>query len=126
MCVNNTDLNNASPKDPYPLPSIDGFLSFMDAYLGYNQILVHPLDEEKTAFITPMANYCYKVMLFGLRNAKATYQRVMNKVFLEHIGNLMEVYIDNKLVKTKDENSLLSDLEVVFSCLRRHNMRLNP
>ena len=66
MCVDYIDLNKACPKDSYPLLSIDGlvdmasgfqFLSFMDAYLGYNQILMHPCDEEKTAFITPMANY---------------------------------------------------------------------
>ena len=55
----------------------------------------------------------------------ATYQRLMNKVFSEHIGNLMKVYIDDILVKTKEEDSFLSDLEVVFSYLRRYNMRLN-
>ena len=63
------------------MPSIDGlvdvasgfhFLTFMDTYLGYNQIPMHPLDEEKTTFITPMANYCYKVMPFGLKNVGAS------------------------------------------------------
>ena len=128
-------MNKACLKDPYPLPSIDGlvdvafgfhFLSFIDAYSGYNQIPMHRLDEEKMAFITPMANYCYKVMPFGLKNAGATYQRLMNKVFAEFIGNLMEVYIDNMLVKIKEEGSLFSDLEVVLGRLRQHNMRLNP
>ena len=75
MCVNYTDLNKACPKDSYPLPSIDElvdmasrfqFLSFLDAYSGYNQIPMHPLDEEKIAFITPMGNY-------WLKNAGATY-----------------------------------------------------
>ena len=65
MCVDYTDLNKAYPKDPYPLPNIDSlvdsassfqFLSFIDAYSGYNQILMHPIDEEKMAYITPMAN----------------------------------------------------------------------
>ena len=73
-----------------------------------------------------MANYCYKVMPFGLKNAGATYQRLMNKVFPELIGCLMEVYIDDMLVKTEEEGTLLSDLEVVFGRLRQHNMRLNP
>ena len=86
---------------------------------------MYPLDKGKTMFITPMANYCYKVMPFGLKNARATYQRLMNKVFSKHIGNLMEVYIYDMLVKTKEKDSLLSDLEVVFNYLRWHNMRLN-
>ena len=90
MCVDFTDLNKACPKDSYPLPSIDSLvdnasgyatLSFMDAYSGYNQILMHPSDQNKTAFITDFGNYCYKVMPFGLKNAGATYQRLMDKVF---------------------------------------------
>ena len=79
MCVNYTDLNKACPKDPYPLPSIDGlvdvasgfrFLSFMDTHSRYNQIPMHPLDEEKTTLITPIANYYYKVIPFGLKNVE--------------------------------------------------------
>ena len=67
---------------------------------------MYPLDEEKMAFITPVANYCYKVMPFRLKNGGATYQRLMNKVFSEHIGTLMEVYIDDMLFKTKEEDNL--------------------
>ena len=98
MCIDYTDLNKACPKDPYPLPRIDElvdaafcfrFLSFMDAYSGYNQILMYPLNEAKTAFITLIANYCYKVMPFRLKNGGVTYQRLMNKIFSEYIGNLM-------------------------------------
>ena len=87
---------------------------------------MHPLDEEKTAFITPMGNYCYRVMPFGLKNAGATYQWLMNKIFAEHIGVLMEVYIDDMLVKLKTEEELLQNMETVFTCLRKHRMRLNP
>ena len=65
-------------------------------------------------------------MPFGLKNAKATYQRLMNKIFAKHIEILMEVYIDDMLVKTKEEEELLPNLEAVFGCLRRHRMRLNP
>ena len=83
MCVDYTDLNMVCPKRPYPLPSIDrlidnasGFktLSFMDAYSGYNQIIMDPLDAPKTAFMTNNKNYHYEVMFFGLRNAGATFQ----------------------------------------------------
>ncbi|RDX89905.1 hypothetical protein CR513_28300, partial [Mucuna pruriens] len=75
------DLNKAYPKDPYPLPNIDqlvdgasGFtlLSFMEAYSGYNQIRMHPHDEAKIAFIIDSGAFCYKVMPFGLKNARAT------------------------------------------------------
>ena len=135
MCIDYTDLNKACPKDSYPLPSIDGmvdvasgfrFLSFLDAYSGYNQIPMHPLDEDKIAFITLMGNYCYRVMPFRLKNAGATYQWLMNKIFADHIGVLMKVYIDDMLVKTKTEDELLQNLETVFSCLWEHRMRLNP
>ena len=89
MCVDLTDLNNAYPKNSYPLPSIDALvdnasgckmLSFLDAFSGYNQIKMHHRDECKTAFMTETSCYCYTVMPFGLTNAGATYQRLMDKV----------------------------------------------
>ena len=87
---------------------------------------MHPLDKEKIAFITPMGTYYYKVMPFRLKNATAIYQRLMNKVFAKHMETLMEVYIDDMLVKMKAEEEILLNLEVVFGCLRRHRMSLNP
>ncbi|RVW56797.1 Transposon Ty3-I Gag-Pol polyprotein [Vitis vinifera] len=90
VCVDYTNLNNACPKDSFPLPRIDqivdstsgqGMLSFLDAFSGYHQIPMSPDDEEKTAFITPHGLYCYKVMPFRLKNAGATYQRLMTKIF---------------------------------------------
>ncbi|XP_072076434.1 uncharacterized protein [Arachis hypogaea] len=109
MCVDYSDLNKACPKDCYPLPNIDAlvdaaagyrYLSFMDAYSGYNQIPMHRPDEEKMTFITPGRIYCYRVMPFGLKNAGATYQRLMNKIFSELIGKTVEVYVDDILAKT--------------------------
>ncbi|XP_015973157.1 uncharacterized protein LOC107496419 [Arachis duranensis] len=100
MCADFTDLNKACPKDSYPLPNIDrleddtsGYhvLSFMDAYSGYNQIQTHPDDEDKTAFITDQGNFFYKVMPFGLKNAGATYQRLMDKVFKQQIERNIEI-----------------------------------
>ena len=82
ICTNYTDLKKVCLKDAYLLPSIDrlvdrvfGFqvLSFLDAYSGYNQIMMHTLDEEETTFVTEDANFCYRVMPFGLKNAGATY-----------------------------------------------------
>nr|KYP56259.1 Retrovirus-related Pol polyprotein from transposon 17.6 [Cajanus cajan] len=135
MCTDYTNLNKACPKDAYPLPNIDRlvngasghkFLSFLDAYSGYNQIRMHPQDEEKTAFITETTNYCYRVMPFGLKNAGATYQRLMNKIFHEQIGRSMEVYVDDMVVKSSDISTHVRDLTDVFQALRQHQMRLNP
>ncbi|RVX18537.1 Retrovirus-related Pol polyprotein from transposon 17.6 [Vitis vinifera] len=107
-CVDYTNLNNACPKDSFPLPRIDqivdstsgqGMLSFLDAFSGYHQIPMSPDDEEKTAFITPHGLYCYKVMPFGLKNAGATYQRLMTKIFKPLIGRSVEY--DMKLNPSK-------------------------
>ncbi|XP_052117555.1 uncharacterized protein LOC127747557 [Arachis duranensis] len=135
MCVDYSDLNKACPKDCFPLPNIDAlvdaaagyrYLSFMDAYSGYNQILMHRPDEDKTAFITPGGTFCYKVMPFGLKNAGATYQRLMNKIFHDLIGKTVEVYVDDILAKTTRPDDLLKDLDNVFASLRQHGMKLNP
>ena len=72
----------------------------MDAYSGYNQIQMHEGDQEHTAFLTNQSLYCYKVMLFGLKNTVATYQRLVNKMFKEQISKMMEVYVDDMLVKS--------------------------
>ncbi|XP_072094212.1 uncharacterized protein [Arachis hypogaea] len=101
-------------------------LSFMDAYSGYNQILMHPSDQEKTTFITEYGNHCYNVMPFGLKNAGATYQRLMNKVFQNQIGRNIEVYVDDMVAKTMVGKSHINDLAEIFAQIRRYNMRLNP
>ncbi|XP_016164489.1 uncharacterized protein LOC107607011 [Arachis ipaensis] len=135
MCVDFTDLNKACPKDAYPLPCIDklvdsasGFksLSFMDAYFGYNQILMHPEDQSKTAFITEHGNFCYRVMPFGLKNAGATYQRLMDKVFHHQIGRNMEIYVDDMVAKTTHGKLHCDDLKEVFEQVQTYRMRLNP
>ena len=72
----------------------------MDAYSGYNQIRMHEPDQIKTTFVTDCGLYCYKVMPFGLKNAGATYQRLVNRIFADLIGKTMEVYVDDMLVKS--------------------------
>ena len=93
-----TDLNKACPKNSFPLPRIDqlvdatlghALLSFMDFYLGYNQIPIHVSDQEHTSFIIDHRLYYYKVMPFGLKNVGATYQRLVNMMFKEQIGKIM-------------------------------------
>ncbi|KAM2238211.1 hypothetical protein ACFX1S_013488 [Malus domestica] len=101
-------------------------LSFMDAYSGYNQILMNPLDQEHTAFTTDRGLYCYKVMSFGLKNAEETYQRLVNLMFAEQIGKSMEVYVDDMLVKSKHADQHITNLSETFTILKRYRMRLNP
>ena len=90
MCVDFTDLNKVCPKDPFPIPEIDQLvdatvshrrMSFLDVFQGYHQIPLALDDQEKTAFVTPVGNYHYKVMSFGLKNARSTYQRMMMRMF---------------------------------------------
>ena len=104
ICIDYSDLNAACPKDCFPLPRIEQkvdatagheLMSFMDAYSGYNQIRMHEPDQINTAFTTDRGLYCYKVMPFGLKNAGATYQRLVNRMFAKQIGRTMEVYVDD-------------------------------
>ena len=108
VCVDYTDLNKACPKDPFPMPKIDQLvdatvghprMSFLDAFQGYHQIPLALDDQEKTAFVTPVGNYHYKVMPFGLKNAGSTYQRMMTRMFEPLLGKNMEIYIDDMVVK---------------------------
>ena len=135
MCVDFTDLNKAYPKDSFPLPRIDQLvdstarhklLTSMDAFSGYNQIRMVEEDQEKTSFITSQGLYCYKVMPFGLKNVGATYQRLVNKMFSKQIGKNMEVYVDDMLVKSREELAHLDDLKETFTTLKQYQMKLNP
>ena len=118
-----TNLNQACPKDPFPLPKIDlladattghNRMSFLDAFQGYHQVALSPEDHEKTAFITLLGIYYYKVMSFGLKNAGATYQRMVTKMFKDLIGKTMEIYIDDMVVKSKLSQNHLGDLQETF------------
>uniref|UniRef100_A0A2N9FT66 Uncharacterized protein n=1 Tax=Fagus sylvatica TaxID=28930 RepID=A0A2N9FT66_FAGSY len=93
---------------------------------SYNQIVMDEGDQEKTSFITSRGLFCYKVMPFGLKNAGATYQRLMNRMFHDQIGRNVEVYVDDMLVKSKEEDGHLDDLRETFQTLRKYQMKLNP
>uniref|UniRef100_A0A2N9F9L1 Uncharacterized protein n=1 Tax=Fagus sylvatica TaxID=28930 RepID=A0A2N9F9L1_FAGSY len=110
-CVDFRNLNKACPKDEFPLPNMDLLLidsaaghamfSFMDGFSGYNQIFMYPKDAEKTAFRTPIGNFYYTVMPFGLKNAGATYQRTMTAMFHDMMHCEIEDYVDDIVVKSK-------------------------
>ena len=85
-----------------------------------------PDDQEKTSFVTVQGTYCYRVMLFGLKNAGATYQRLVNRMFQKQIGATMEVYIDDMLVKSTTADLHIAHLSEAFQILRNYNMKPNP
>lgn len=135
MCVDFTDLNKACPQDCYPLPEIDWKVEslcgyplkcFLDAYKGYHQIQMALEDEEKTAFHTSQGVYCYTKMPFGLKNAGATYQRLVDTAFEKQVGRNLEVYVDDLVIKSHTEEELVRDIEETFKTLERINMKLNP
>ncbi|KAL2486106.1 Ribonuclease H [Abeliophyllum distichum] len=125
MCVDYTDLNKACPKDSYPLPRIDHLvdatseherLSFLDAFSGYHQISMAEGDQEKTSFITDNGTFCYTAMPFGLKNAGATYQRMVNQGFHGLIGRNVEAYVDDMVLKSRLAKDHIADLNEVFRC----------
>ena len=134
VCLDFTDLNKACPKDPFPMPKIDQLvdatvghprMSFLDAFQGYHQIPLALDDQEKTAFVTPIENYHYKVMPFGLKNAGFTYQRMMTRMFESQLGKNIKIYMDDMVVKSKVVSEHLGDLGDILEVLRKYKLRLN-
>ena len=134
LCIDFTDVNQACLKDSFPLPRIDlivdaivghELLSFMDAFSGYNQISMDPDDQENTSFVTGQGTYCYQVMPFGLKDAGATYQRLVNRMFQKQIGTSMDVYIDEMLVKSTTVELNIAHLAEAFQILKEYNVKLN-
>jgi hypothetical protein len=131
------DLNRATPKDEYPMPVAETLinaaadnkiLSFMDGNAGYNQIFMAPEDIHKIAFRVPgaMGLFEYVVMTFGLKNVGATYQRAMNYIYHDLIGKLLEIYINDVVVKSTLAGGHLEDLRQGFEQTRRFGLKMNP
>jgi len=98
----------------------------MDAFSGNHQIRLCSKDQEKTAFFINCGLHDYKIMPFGLKNTRATYQRLVNKLFEPLIGKTMEVYVDDMIVKSKINGDHGHDLRKTFDILRAFSMKLNP
>ncbi|GJV72171.1 putative nucleotidyltransferase, ribonuclease H [Tanacetum coccineum] len=135
MCIDFKDLNKSCPKDLYPLPEIDWkieslmgikYKCFLDAYKGYHQIQITKKDEEKTTFHTDEGVFCYTKMPFRLKNARATYQRLVDTIFEGQIGRNLEAYVDDMVIKSKTELEMIKDIEETFLTLKKVNMKVNP
>jgi len=102
-------------------------LSFLDCYSGYHQISLKEDDQIKTSFITPFDAYCYTTMSFGLKNAGATYQRAIPQCLHDEIrDDLVEAYVDDVVVKTRDASTLIDNLDRTFNALNKYKWKLNP
>jgi hypothetical protein len=131
------DLNRATPKDEYPMHVAETLinaaagnkiLTFMDGNAGYNQIFMALEDIHKTAFRVPSAVglFEYVVMTFGLKNAGTTYQRAMNYIYHDLIDKLVEIYIDDVVVKSTSTGGHLEDLRQVLEQTRKFRLKMNP
>jgi hypothetical protein len=126
--VDYTNLNKHCPKDPFALPRIDQvidstagcvLLSFLVCYLGYHQIALMEENQIKTTFITPFRAYAYTTMSFGLKNAGATYQRVIQLCLKDQLHRNVEAYVDDMVIKTRSDDEFITYLEKTFNSLRK-------
>jgi hypothetical protein len=136
VCVNFRDLNRATPKDEYPMPvakdlinkaSGHKVISILDGNAGYNQIFMAKRDVSKTTFRCPgfVGLFKWVVITFGLRNAGATYQRAMNLIFHDLIGIVLEVYIDDLVIKSAGFEAHLADLRVALERIKKYILKMN-
>ncbi|GJX84808.1 reverse transcriptase domain-containing protein [Tanacetum coccineum] len=135
MCIDFKNVNLACPKDYYPLTEIDlkieavmGFLfkCFLDAYKGYHQIQMSKEDKEKITFYTDQGTYYYIKMPFGLKNAGATYQRLVDSAFQTQLGRNLEAYVDDMVIKSKTEQEMIINIAETFDNLKKVNIKLKP
>ncbi|GKV39829.1 hypothetical protein SLEP1_g47544 [Rubroshorea leprosula] len=135
MCIDFNNLNDACPKDHHPLPNVEKLveratrherMSFLDASSGYHQVQLLLDDQEKMAFYAGDTIYCYVMMPFGLKNAGATYQKLVQIIFKLQIGRNIEVYVDDMIVTSVQAKDHIGDLNETFQNLRRTQMKLNP
>ncbi|KAL0434786.1 UNVERIFIED_CONTAM: Retrovirus-related Pol polyprotein from transposon [Sesamum radiatum] len=92
---------------------------------GYHQIMLTPEDHKKVSFITSDDTFCYVAMPFGLKNVGATYQRLVDKIFRPQLGRIMEMYVDDILVKSKEAHHHVKDIDETFEVLRKYRLKLN-
>jgi ribonuclease HI len=135
LCVDFRNLNRSSLKDNYPLPKMDHVLekvvgenriSMIDGFSGYNQIVVHENDKEKTVFTTPWGTFMYDKMPFGLMNAGATFQRAMDIAFVGEKDKFVVIYLDDLTVFSNSDTKHLVHLRQTFDKCRKFGLSLNP
>ncbi|CAN6446975.1 unnamed protein product [Victoria cruziana] len=134
VCIDYRKLNVATRKDHFPLPFLDQVLErlagqsyycFLDGYYGYNQVAVHPDDQEKTTFTCPFGTFAFRRMPFGLCNAPGTFQRCMLSIFSDMIEDTMEVFMDDFSIYGSSFDDCLQKLERVLIRCEETNLVLS-
>jgi hypothetical protein len=137
VCIDFRNLNKATPKDEYPIPiddmlinnaSAHRVISFLYGNAGYNQIFIAEEDMSKMAFCCPgfIGLFEWVVKTFGLKNVGTTYQRAMNLIFHDLLGIILEVYIDDVVVKLDGMDGHLADLRLALERMCRYGLKMNP
>jgi hypothetical protein len=137
ICVDFRDLNRATPKDEYPMPiaymlidsaSSNKMISFLDGNAGYNQNFMAKENVSKTAFWCPgfVGLFEWVVMTFVLKNIRAMHQRAMNLMFHGLLGALMEIYIDDIVIKSAGFREHMADLRISLERMKKYGLRMNP
>jgi hypothetical protein len=137
VCIDFCNLNKATPKDEYPMPIVDMLInnasghrviSFLDDNASYNQIFMAEEHMSKTAFcyLSFIDLFEWVVMTFDLKNAGAIYQRAMNLIFHDLLRIILEVYIDDVIVKSISMDGHLADLRLALERMRRYGLKMNP
>jgi hypothetical protein len=135
LCVDFQNLNRVSLKDNYPLPKMDHILqkvvgskkkSMLDGFYGYNQIMVHPDDQENTTFTTPWGTFMYTKIPFGLMNAGANFQRAMDIAFADEKDKFIVIYLDDIIVYLVSDEEHLKHLRRDLKKCRKFHISLNP
>jgi hypothetical protein len=105
--------------------AITVLLYFLDCYSGYHQIVLKEEDQIKTIFVTLFRTYAYKTISFGLKNAGSTYQRAIQMCFADQLHQNVQAYVDDVVIKTRNPEYLIADLEETFNSLRKFRWKLN-
>jgi hypothetical protein len=136
VCIDFRNSNKVTSKDEYPVPITDmlinnasghRIISFLDGNARYNQNIMAEEDMSKMAFRCSdfIGLFEWVVMTFVLKNAGATYQRAMNLIFYDLLGIILEVYIDDVIVKSDNMDSHLADLHLALEMMRQHGLKIN-
>ncbi|GJZ09959.1 reverse transcriptase domain-containing protein [Tanacetum coccineum] len=134
VCIEYRKLNEATPKDHFPLPFMDQMLErlagneyycFLDGFSGYFQIPIDPHDPEKTTFTCPYGTFAYCRMPFGLCNATCTFQRCMMAIFHDMIEKMMEVFMDDFSIFGNSFENCLSRVDKMLQRCEDTNLCLN-
>ena len=134
-CGDYRDVNSVTVADAYPMPDVKTILyniapaqwfSTFDLSKGFNQIPIHPDDTGKTAVYTPLGLMEYIAMPFGLKNAPAVFQRIMEEVLGEQLRKNALVYIDDVTIYSETEEEHMLHLEEFFKRMKKFNFKINP